>query len=110
MKPTFRALLADSHIAAVAIAVLLLWGLISIFEGLSNLVLLGSSWIIFGIPYHFPSVDLRQRMFLTHSLTSLTYAVVYLASAWLLAHRVYRMGPLPLLSAYRTRLNGLSNV
>ena len=96
MNPSLRKILADSHVSAVAIAVLL-------FRSLDSAI-----WILWGplsmailtFP-NFPRTD-RFTSFIT--ISYLFNSLVYLAAAWLLSRWVYGKGPLRSLSQYRTIL------
>ena len=116
MKSTLREVLAGSHVAAVAIAILLVWSLNSAFEALGGSVLRALGFVItaiaiLGTPYPSPGFSPLQRMALANSseLLLLTYAAIDLAAAWLLARWIYRMGPVRSLNAYWTRLKGRSH-
>jgi len=93
-------MLADSHVSAVAIAVLLFRSLDSAFWAL---------WHPFSVaPFYFPNVPKTLHLtdpfalFLTFSY--LFNSFVYLTAARLLSRWVYGMGPLGSLSKYRARL------
>ena len=109
MKPTLREILAHSHIAAVAIAVLLIWSLDWGFRALWNPLLRVAGFLfnliaIFGIPYSSPGVNIADRLILINTFSYLFAALTSLAAARLLSHWVYGVGPLHSLSAYRTRI------
>lgn len=95
MKPSLREVLATSHIAAVSIALLLIWGIESVFQGLAApfFWLAGYIWTaiaILGIPYWEWS-DNRMMLFVTFPY--LLGALFSLSAAWLLARWVYSDGP-----------------
>jgi hypothetical protein len=103
VKLSLREVLADSHVAAATIAVLLLWSLDFTFHALWNPLvqlaeLLATAVAIMGIPFLSPNLEL----FL--SISYLTGAVFCFSAAWLLARWVFGMGPLHSLSSYRSRL------
>lgn len=107
MKPSLRATLADSHVSAVAVAVLLVWSLDQGFRTLAGPLLRVASFLataaaILGIPYFSWTVD--ERLSLDVTLAYLVGAIINLAAAWLLSRWVYGTGPLQALSRYRTRL------
>ena len=95
MSRSFRQLLAESHIPAVTIAVLIVWAfdsgvralrvpLFGTIDFVTNVVAIGR------IPYG------SGRLVWREWFTPLTYAftaIVYLAGAWVLSHWVYGMGP-----------------
>lgn len=109
MKPTLREILADSHISAVAIAALLLlsldWGFRALWGPFSRVAgFLFNAIAIFGIPYFSLRLDSADRLILITTITYLFSALISLAAAWLLSRWVYGVGPLRILSTYRTRL------
>jgi Zn-dependent protease with chaperone function len=109
VKPSLREILANSHIPAVAIAVLLLWSLNWGFQALwSPLLRVGdflfTAVAILKISYFSPTLTGADLFMLTTTLLFLFNALISLAAAWLLARWVYGVGPLRSLSKYRTRL------
>lgn len=109
VKPSLREILADSHISAVAIAVLILWSLDWAFRALwgplSRVIgFLATAVAILGIPYFSTTLYATDRLILITTFSYLLSAVIGLASAWLLSRWVYGMGPLRSLSRYRARL------
>lgn len=101
MKLLLRGVLARSNVAAITIAVLLLWTLDNAFRALWGPVSRVGTFVytavaILGIPYFNSSLD---RNVLMMTLLYLSGAVVYLLAAWLLSRWVYGMGPLRSLSA-----------
>src|SRR5215469_7277075 len=93
MKPTLREILAESHISAITIAVLLLWSLNSaarvlpgpsygIAEYLITAVAIG------GIPFAGP-FTFADRVMLFVQIESSFSAVVSFTAAWLLARWAY---------------------
>jgi hypothetical protein len=108
VKPSLRKILADSHIPAVAITVLLLWSLNSGLKALLRPFLravdfLSTAVAIRGVPYAYPN-SIQDRVMVTGTLLYLFDAIVSLFAAWLLARWVYGMGPLRCLNQYRMRL------
>jgi len=107
VKPSLREILADYHVSAVAIAVLLYW---SLYWGLSALwsplaraaSFLFTAIAILDIPY--------DSFMLTTTLAFLFDAFVCLAAAWLLSRWVYGAGPLRSLSECRTKLTWRNHV
>jgi hypothetical protein len=94
--------LAESHIAAVAIAVLLLWTLDWAVRGLWTLVVPAADFVVTaiavrGIPYEHVSV------IWTFTVLYLLSSFLSLAAAWLLSRWVYGVGPLRSLTGYRRR-------
>jgi mannose/fructose/N-acetylgalactosamine-specific phosphotransferase system component IIC len=96
--------LAESHISAVAIAVLLLWTFDWGARCLWTLVVPAADFVvnaigINGIPYaHIPVIWTFTVLYLISSFLSL-------AAAWLLSRWVYGVGPLRSLTEYRRRSN-----
>jgi len=114
VKRSLREILADSHIAAVSIAVLLLWSLIWGFHALWIPLARAANFVftavaILGIPYLGPATIVDRLLLNTTSLF-LFNALLSLAAAWLLSRWVYGVGPLRSLSKYRTRLAGRNHV
>jgi hypothetical protein len=109
VKPSLREILANSHVVVVAIAVLLLWSLDSGIHALGSPLLhaagfLFSAIAILDIPYGSSTFSLADRLMLADTLSSLFYAFICFATAWLLSRWVYGVGPLCSLRNYRTRL------
>jgi hypothetical protein len=109
VKPSLRQILVDSHVSAVAIAVLLFLSLDSAFWALwlplspaANFLF--TAMAILDIPYHSRTLTLTDRFSLFIAFSYLFNCFVYLAAARLLSRWVYGMGPLRSLSMYRTRL------
>ena len=106
MKPSLREVLADSHVAAVAIVVLLLWSMDSAYRALwepsySALSYLITAMLILDIPYISPVMN--------HPMWLMTFAYLYgaitcLFAAWLLSRWVYGVGPLRSLSKYHGKI------
>ena len=111
MKDRLRQVLADSHVAAVTIAVLLMWALDATFRGLWDpaydlgaFVLTGIA--IWDIPYMSPTPTVADRLMLITTAYFVYSAVVCSLAAWLLSRWVYGMGPLRILATYGSRLIG----
>jgi len=109
VKRSLREILADSHVAAVATAVLFLWSLYWGFHALWSPLRRAANFLftavaILNIPYFSPTLTGADRWMLTMTLFFLFNALVSFAAAWLLSRWVYGMGPLCSLSKYRTRL------
>lgn len=102
-----REALTESHIAAVAVAVLLFWSLSLVLWGLwAPLYRVGGFLLmavaILHIPYDsFTGAD--RDMLLTTCLYFL-YALAYLIAAWVLSRWVYELGPVASLKQIRTEL------
>ncbi len=109
VKPSLREILADSHISAVAIAVLLVFSFNEFFRALWGplsfaLTYLFTAVAILGLPYVSPKLTLTDRWMLIRTFSYLLYAFSMLAAAWFLSRWVYGVGPLRSLSRYRTIL------
>jgi hypothetical protein len=109
VKPSLREILAESHVSAVAIAVLLYWSLywgsIALWSPLARAVnFLFTAVAIFDIPYFSSTFTSADRFELSITLTFLFNAFVCLAAAWLLSHWTYGTGPLRSLSKSGKRL------
>jgi hypothetical protein len=109
VNSSLRKILADSHVSAVAIAVLLFWSLDSAFWALWGPVSRAVGFLfmavaILGIPYFSRTLTIADRFTLFITFSSLFNSLVYLTAAGLLSRWVYGMGPLRSLSKYRTKL------
>ena len=109
MKPSFRQILADSHVSAIAIAVLLFWSLDSAFWALWGPISRVASFLftavaILDIPYVSHNLTLVDRFLWFTTLLHFFDSLVYLAAAELLSYWVYGIGPLRSLATYRTKL------
>jgi hypothetical protein len=114
MKPTLRQILADSHVAAVTIAVLLLGALDGVFRalwGLGSRVLtfLFMTVAILDIPYFSSTLTLADRSMLIVAFYYLYGAVVSLSAAWLLSRWVFGVGPFHSLNRYWKNFVGRNN-
>ena len=106
MRRSLRQILADSHVAAVGIAVLLLWALSAAFripwEPLSWAAdFLLTAVAIGGVPYIPSKLDLTDYLMLLSTFTYFLTALISFGGAWLLSRWVYRVGPFRSLSHYR---------
>jgi len=109
VRPTLREALADSHIAAVAIAVLLVWSLDSGVRALWPPLVRGAEFLVVvvairGIPYGSGNFTLGDWIMLVPTLAYLFSAIITLGAAWSVSHWVYGTGPLCGLSKSRTSL------
>ena len=118
MKASLRKVLADSHVAAIAIALLMAWSLMEGIEGLTLPVGYGIlNAIIFlltaaterEIPYISPHLDGFDLLILSWSLLHLERAATCALAAWLLARWVYGQGPIRCLCAAWSELPRRSN-
>jgi hypothetical protein len=111
MKRPMRQLLADSHVAAVTIAILLLCALDAAFRGLWDPVyrmgnFLCTAIAIRDIPSFPPAPTTADRLMLISTVYFLYSAVVSLAAAWILSRWIYGKGPLRSLITCRRNLSG----
>ncbi len=107
VKFSLRTILADSHVAAVAIASLLIWsldaGFRALWEPLSHIAyFLFTAVAILGVPYF--SFDAAERISLMMTFSYLLAAIMPCVAACILSRWVYGVGPLHSLSAYRSKL------
>jgi hypothetical protein len=106
VKTSFREILADSHISAVAIGVFLLWSLESTARAVWSPLFSAASFLftavaILDIPYSSPTLTLADRLMWFSTGFYLFNAFMTFAAAWLLSRWVYGAGPLRSLSKYR---------
>jgi uncharacterized ion transporter superfamily protein YfcC len=99
IKPLSQ-ILAESHVSAVAIAVLLVWTFDWAVRGLWTLIVPASDFVmtaitIHGIPYEHP------RVIWTFTVFYFLGSFLSFAAAWLLSRWVYGSGPFHSLSKYR---------
>jgi hypothetical protein len=109
VKTSFREILADSHISAVAIAVLLLWSLELAANALWGPLSVAARFLftavaILDIPYHSPTLTRVDRLMWIATGFYLFKASMSLAAGWLLSRWVYGVGPLRSVSKYRANL------
>jgi hypothetical protein len=105
VKPSLRKILADSHVAAVAIAVLLFWSLDWTSRGLCGPLYRAADFLftavaILGIPYFSRTLTLADFLMLIRAFFYLIDALIAFAAAWLVSRWVYGAGPFRSLSAY----------
>ena len=110
VKRSLRQVLEDSQVAAVSIALLLLWSLDSAVRGLWDPAyrvgaFLVTAIAIWDIPDWSPGGNFADRSMLIIALYYLYSAIASLLAAWLLSRWVYGRGPLDSLAACRSRLN-----
>lgn len=109
MKRSLREILADSHVGAVAIAVLVFWFLDGIFEALWPLFARAGNFLItavaiLDIPYFSPTLTVLNRSMLTFVCFYLYGAIMSVSAAWLLSKWLHGTTPLRALATYRTKL------
>ena len=109
MKPSLRQVLAESHVAAIAMVVLLLQPIELAFRALwPPLYSLGSylatAVAIRGIPSYSPLANPYDRLMFGNASILLLEVVCAVTAAWLLSRWVYGEGLLRSLSEFRERL------
>jgi hypothetical protein len=109
LKRRPQEILADSHIAAIAIALLLIWSIDWGFRALwvpicGALSYLLTAIAILDIPYF--SVNRWSLFKLIETFSFLFGALINLAAAYYLSYWVYGVGPLRGLGRYRKLLTG----
>lgn len=116
MQPSRRQILIDSHVGAIAIAILLFSSLSAAFMALwepANVALYFLASEAAGKP-HFADLDLdfATRHILSDELANLPVTLSILVSAlacilaaWLLSRWTYGIGPLRALGSYRDKLS-----
>jgi hypothetical protein len=111
VKSPLRQVLVDSHVAAVAIAVLLLWALDAAFRALWDPVyrmgfFLFTAIAIWDIPYFSAQPNAMDRLMWISSFYFLYSALVSFLAAWCLSRWLYGVDPFCSLAACRRRLVG----
>jgi hypothetical protein len=110
-KRSLRQVLKDSHVAFVAIALLLLWSLGDLFHGLWDPVSRLGGFFLFAIairdiPYFSFTLTTADRLRLIISGYFLYGAVASFSAAWLLSRWVYGMSPVRTLTECCSALTG----
>ncbi len=109
MKSSLRVILIESHVAAVAIAVLLFGAFVCWFEGLSGPFERVATYsftaiAILDIPYSSHGVTTQDRFMLETTALLFLATLANLGAAWLLARWVYGVGPINALTKHRSDL------
>jgi hypothetical protein len=115
MKLSLRQTLADSHVSAVAIALLLFWSLSWAVRAfwwpfLRLVEFFATAAAVRDIPFIPPKLDVTDRYMLMNTGFFFFNAVIVLAAAWILSRWVYGEGPLHSLRRCRERLAGRTHV
>lgn len=115
MKGRLRQVLADSHVAAITIAALLMWTIDATFRALWDPIYALGAFVaagiaIWDIPYISPRPTVFDRLMLIVTGYLLYSAIVCFLAAWFLSRWIYDMGPLRSLSACRSKLIGRKHV
>jgi len=108
VERSLRKVLADSHIAAITIAVLLTWSLQWILSALWSPFVLAADIVIdaigiLGIPFGVGHFSFADRLTLIASLSYCLYALTAVAASWLISNWVYGMTPFRTLRAYHAK-------
>lgn len=98
VKSSVRQALAESYVAAIAIAALLLSSIDEGFRALWPIISRAARYVftavaIFDVPYLSPTLNVMDRLTLIETSTYLYGSVVSLFAAWLLSRWVSGVGP-----------------
>jgi hypothetical protein len=113
VKTDLRKVLAESHVAAIAIAVLLCWSVGAALQGIMAPLFSAAEYLAIAVTIRGgPSVG--PDFFRSHALqiAAAAYvlnAAVDFAAAWLLARWVYGDGPFTVLRRYRRKIARRNN-
>jgi hypothetical protein len=112
---SIRKTLADSHISAVAIVVLVLWSITAGYSALSEPIYRAATFLftavaIRDVPYISPTMTAYNRLMYWNSFSNLTGALICLAAAWLLSRWTFGAGPIASLGKYRELLTRRTNL
>ncbi len=115
VNPSLRKILADSHVSAIAVAVLLFRSLDSAFWALWGPLspvgnFLFKAVAILDIPYSPRTFTITNRFTLFITFSYLFNSFVYMVAAGLLSRWVYGTGPIRSLSKYLTVVTRRNNV
>jgi hypothetical protein len=110
VQDSLRKALIDSHVAAVAIAVLFFVSageaVVALWEpAWRGISFLTTAVAIRDVPYASRATDFVTRMMLLTTLTNLLLSLANLAAAWLFSRWTYGAGPLSSLGHYRGKLS-----
>jgi hypothetical protein len=105
---SLRKALVDSHIAAIAIAVLLSASFSTLFEALWQMFSPIVSFVfeaiaILDIPYFSYPLTKADRSLLIVAVLQTSFAILIFAEACCVSYLVYRAGPFRVLAGYRTK-------
>jgi hypothetical protein len=109
VRPSLRGVLAESHIAAITIAALLLGAFDSAFRALWGPLVRITEFIVTAIavrdiPYFDGPLLGVQLLMVDGFLFYFLWAVIGFSAAWLLSRWVFGVGPLRSLGNYRSKL------
>jgi hypothetical protein len=108
VKPSLRATLVESHVAAVAISIFLLWSLDWAFSALWAVLVPTAEFVltaiaIRGVPYWSGA---ENWVALLETSSYLSGAIASWSAAWLLSRWAFGVSPLKCLRIYRSRITG----
>jgi hypothetical protein len=108
VKPSLRAALVESHVAAVAVSIFLLWSLDYAFSALWAVLVPTVEFVVTaiairGVPYW--SVA-ENRVALFETCTYLSGTITSWSAAWLLSRWAFGVSPLKCLRIYHSRITG----
>jgi hypothetical protein len=122
VKTSLRTILAESHVAPIAIAILMAQAIVEIFVGLATpirLMLVNPTvfFILWISERELPSTSIlgdRADLFLLiDSIPNLFYSLAFAVAAWVLSRLIYGRGPIESLryvgSQFSRRMNASSN-
>lgn len=109
MKRSVREVLAQSHVAAVTVAVLVFVAFNASFSTvwphvLEAITFVATAIAILDVPYFSTEITSYDKVVAFRMCTEFYTAVVAFSAAWVLSKWVYGVGPLRCLSEYRKRL------
>lgn len=102
-KRSFRQVLADSHIAAIAAAVLTVWSIYEALNAVAGPLASAATYLVTAVAIAgIPSYSLSKADILTYeiALGYLVNALLWFASASILTRWAYRTGPLRALKSH----------
>lgn len=110
MPSALRKVLIESHVAAIAVAVLIFFSVAQIINAVWMPALYAVYFLLTAIairiiPYLPNSPDVITRQTWLNSFINLFSALASLAAAWALSRQVYGTGPLRMLGSYREKLS-----
>ena len=105
---SIRRALAGSHVAAVTIAILLLWTIDGAFRAFWPPFLRATNYVMMAVAtldvsYLHPKLSYVDRSVLLFSCLYVYGTVVSLSAAWILSLWVYRTGPFGVMRRYHVR-------
>jgi len=113
MFASLRKTLVESHVAAIAVAYLLLFAVENLFGALREPALYATTFLVTAVaslttvhelPQIPPNLDAFTKLKFEESLIALLYAAVAFILAWLFSRWAFGLGPLRSLATYREKL------